>query len=207
MTPRMNPKYKAFAITAMLLLSVLTTGMMAEDCNNGNRPSNTTAKDEQAATELNQRGLLSSQPPPKISWSLERQQLINRVKLQNDRTVFFYLYLFIEGSPKPVGYYIVDKVSSVDSQLTNPSQLVRGVGDSSTSMDFVMPSPSEDGSYGTNGSGIFGFTPDGAYLESNMKYIVSLIPLGFPDVLQLGVIRTDQDRALIEAGKKVINAK
>lgn len=195
------------SISLILLLAILTMAMAVEDCNNGSRPANRTAKDEQALTEENQRGLLASQPPPKISWSLERQQLINRTKLQNDRTIFFYLYLFIEGSSRPVGYYIVDKVSSVDSQLTNPSQLVRGVGDSSTSMDFVMPSPSEDGSYGTNGSGIFGFTPDGAYLESNMKYIVSLIPLGFPDVLQLGVIRTDQDRALIEAGKKVINAK
>ena len=207
MTSRISPKYKAFSVTIILALAVLTMAATADDCGSGGRPANTTAKDEQAATEVNQRGLLSAQPPPKITWSLERQQLINRVKLQNDRSIFFYLYLFIEGSPRPVGYYLVDKVSSVDSQLTNPAQLVRGVGDSSASMDFVMPSPSEDGSYGTNGDGVFGFTPDGVYLETNLKYVVSTIPLGFPDVLQLGIITDDKAKALVEASKKVMNAK
>lgn len=203
---KLSPLFKkaivSFCLGMFVLLNVAATDSCATSSSN-----NRTAKQEQALTEANQQGLLAAQPPPKITWSLERQQLINRVKLQNDRSIFFYLYLFIEGSSRPVGYYLVDKVSSVDSQLTNPSQLVRGVGDSSPSMDFVLPSPSEDGSYGTNGSGVFGFTPDGVYLETNLKYVVSTIPLGFPDVIQLGIIRTDGDKMLIEAGKKAMNAK
>lgn len=203
---KISPKYKSFALTIILMMAVLTMAASSDNCDTSSS-NNRTAKQEQALTEKNQQGLLASQPPPSITWSLERQQLIKRVKLQNDRTIYFYLYLFIEGSPKPVGYYLVDKVSSVDSQLTNPSQLVRGLGDSSHSMDFVMPSPSEDGSYGTNGQGVFGFTPDDVYLETNLKYVVSTIPLGFPDVLQLGVIRTDGDKALVDKGAKVMNAK
>lgn len=200
----MTPKYKQFFGTILLGLVVLSGAGFSGDCEG--RPSNTTAKDEQALTEKNQRGLLTSQPPPQLTWSLERRQLINRVKLQNDRSIFFYLYIFIEGSSKPIGYYLVDKVSSVDSQLTNPQQLVKGDGGQYME-DFVMPSPSEDGSYGTNGNGVFGFTPDGVYLETNLKYVVSTIPLGFPDVIQLGVIHTDGDRKLVEAGKKVMDAK
>ena len=200
---KISPKYKSLIVTAILALVVFTTAASSDNCD---RPANTTAKDEQAMTEMNQRGLLTSQPPPKISWSLERQQLINRIKLQNDRSIFFYLYLFIEGSPKPVGYYLVDKVSSVDSQLTNPQQLIKS-NYTGHAEEYVLPSPSEDGSYGTNGDGVFGFTPDGVYLETNLKYVVSTIPLGFPDVLQLGIIRTDGDKILVEKGNKVMNAK
>lgn len=45
-------------------------------CNDGDRrPANTTALDEQAHTEVNQRQLLTNQPPPNITWSLERDNL------------------------------------------------------------------------------------------------------------------------------------
>ena len=127
------------------------------------RPQNTTAKDEQAHTELNQRALLKNQPPPDVPWSLERDNLIKRFLLQNDRTVMFYMYVFNEGVQDPIGYYQVNKVSSVNSQLTNTMQLVRGdLGQYYG--DFVLPSPAEDGSYGTNGDGVFGFTPDEVYI-------------------------------------------
>ena len=77
-------------ITACLLLVIVSMG---SDCEG--RPKNETAKDEQALTENNQRGLLAKQPPPQISWSLERDNLIKRFKLMNDRSVMFYMYLFI----------------------------------------------------------------------------------------------------------------
>jgi len=166
-------------------------------------PENTTAKDEQSRTERNQRNLFEKQPPPSISWSLERDNLIKRFKLQNDRTILFYMYLFIEGQSKPIGYYQVNKVSSVDSQLTNPAQLVRGMGDSSASMDFVLPSPAEDGSYGTNGQGVFGFTPEDVYIEHNLKYIVSTIPLNFPDATRLVIVNASTEAQLKAMMEKI----
>lgn len=192
-------KMKALGLVVLTLL-VVSTAAFSDSCD---KPANTTAKDEQASTEINQRELLTRQPPPRISWSLERDNLTKRFKLMNDRATVFYMYLFIEGHNAPVGYYLVNKVSSVDSQLTNPSQLVKGDG-GQYSMDYILPSPAEDGSYGTNGQGVFGFTPEDVYLETNLKYVVSTIPLNFPNVTQLAIINTDKAKELLEASKKVM---
>ena len=180
----------------ILILAVFT--MANKDCNG--REKNTTALDEQERTELNQRGLLQKQPPPVITWSLERDNLIKRFKLMNDRSTMFYMYVFIEGVPAPVGYYMVNKVSSVDSQLTNTQQVVW-----SHNQSHVLPSPAEDGSYGTNGHGVFGFTPEDVYVEHNMKYIVSTIPLNFAHpVVRLAVINTEEAKTILDNSKKVM---
>jgi len=144
----------------------------------GTNHSNT-ALEEQSKTELNQRDLNKLQPPPKIYWSLERDNLIKRFKLQNDRSVSFYMYVFIEGTSDPIGYYQVNKVSSVNSQLTNTEQLVDDPNGDMSAGSVILPSPAEDGSYGTNGDAVFGFTPEDIYIEHNMKYIVSTVPLSF----------------------------
>lgn len=162
------------------LLAILLLMFVVTSCGDYEE-RNTTALDEQLKTERNQRDLNAGQPAPKISWSLERDNLIKRFKLQNDRSVSFYMYVFVEGVSDPIGYYQVNKVSSVNSQLTNPEQIV-----SYTSPDtpdgwgqHVLPSPAEDGSYGTNGDAVFGFTPEDIYIEHNMHYMVSTVPLTF----------------------------
>jgi hypothetical protein len=162
---------------SILLFSILTIFLFTfESCEE--KPQNKTAVLEQAHTEMNQANLNKIQPAPTITWSLERDNLIKRFKLQNDRTISFYMYLFIEGVADPIGYYQVNKVSSVNSQLTNTEQLVRG-DYGQYSGDFVLPSPAEDGSYGTNGDAVFGFTPEEIYIEHSLKYIVSTVPLSF----------------------------
>lgn len=176
-------------------LSIIS-GLFLVSCMNDPYPANTSAKDEQAHTEINQQRLLATQPPPDITWSLERDNLIKRFKLQNDRSVMFYMYVFIEGVADPIGYYQVNKVSSVNSQLTSTQQLVKGDYGEHWG-DFVMESPAEDGSYGTNGNGVFGFTPEDIYIEHNMKYIVSTVPLSFTKpVNRLTVINVDTQQRL-----------
>ncbi|MEI7563575.1 MAG: hypothetical protein WCJ39_08320 [bacterium] len=165
-------------------------------CDESKIEHNTTAFDEQTETEINQKRLLAVQPPPKLSWSLERDNLIKRFLLQNDRTVMFYMYVFIEGVADPIGYYQINKVSSVNSQLTNTEQIVR-VPRSGEKM--VLPSPAEDGSYGTNGDGVFGFTPEDIYIEHNMKYIVATVPLSFQKpVNRLTIINVETAKQLKE---------
>jgi len=182
-------------ITICLLIAAMAIIIACDEV------GNQTAKDEQALTEINQRGLLAAQPPPKLSWSLERDNLIKRFKLQNDRSVVFYLYVFIEGVADPVGYYMVNKISSVNSQLTNTQQIVKDAwGDR-----HVLPSPAEDGSYGENGNGVFGFTPEDAYVEHNMKYIASTIPLAFAKpVIRLAIINTQEASDMLERSKKAM---
>lgn len=160
------------------MVFALITLLTLTSCVQGERPANTSAKDEQAHTELNQQNLNKVQPSPRITWSLERDNLIKRFKLQNDRTVMFYMYIFNEGVAAPIGYYQVNKVSSVNSQLTNTEQIVRTEDHGGYSFT-TLPSPAEDGSYGTNGDAVFGFTPEEIYIEHNMHYIVATVPLHF----------------------------
>jgi len=169
---------------------------------------NTSAIKEQAHTEMNQRDLMIKQPPPTITWSLERDNLIKRFKLQNDRGVMFFMYIFIEGQGEPIGYYQINKVSSVNSQLTNTMQIISG-RDYENNMPYesaeVIPSPAEDGSYGENGNAVFGFTPDDVYIETNMKYITSTIPLTFRNpVNRLAIITSDEAKQLLENTKKAM---
>jgi hypothetical protein len=158
----MKNKRRILTIIAIVVLAFAGFGF-DEDCDNGNSEKmaqNHTAIDEQVETEKNQAHLFQVQPPPKLEWSLERDNLIKRFKLQNDRAVNFYMYVFIEGVAQPVGYYQINKVSSVDSQLTNTEQVVKACRSCN---GYTIPSPAEDGSYGTNGSGVFGFTPEDVY--------------------------------------------
>jgi hypothetical protein len=186
------------------LLSILLVTLLFTSCEMKETVNNTSAKDEQAHTELNQRNLNQIQPPPTITWSLERDNLIKRFKLQNDRAVMFYMYVFIEGVAQPIGYYQVNKVSSVNSQLTNTMQIVEDPY-RYQSGGQILPSPAEDGSYGTNGDGIFGFTPEDIYIETNMKYITSTVPLHFNSpVTKLAVISTDDAQKMLEVSRKAM---
>jgi len=178
------------------------------ECND-TRPQNTTALDEQAHTETNQQRLNRNQPLPDITWSAERDNLIKLKKLQNDPTINFFMYVFIEGVSEPIGYYQVNKVSSVNSQLSNPEQIVSGLSRSNNlpeSAVAVISSPSEDGSYGTNGDAVFGFTPEDICIETNMKFICATVPLNFQKpVNRLAIINSEEAKNLLEKSKKTMH--
>jgi len=180
---------------------VLLVLVLVSACGDG-RIANTTALDEQQETEKNQQQLFRVQPPPKLTWSLERDNLIKRFKLQNDRAVSFFMYVFLEGVPEPIGYYQINKVSSVNSQLTNTQQIVWSGTPGGHYSAHAIPSPAEDGSYGENGQGVFGFTPEDVYMEHNMKYLVSSVPLSFPKpVYRLAIINTKEVQEILDKTK------
>lgn len=178
------------------LLSVLFVAVLLISCKDMDS-SQPTAQAEGKQTEVNQANLNQAQPAPRITWSLERDNLIRRFKLQNDRGVMFYMYVFIEGVSEPIGYYQVNKVSSVNSQLTNTEQLIDDPNGTMEAGSCILPSPAEDGSYGTNGDAVFGFTPEEIYIEHNMKYIVSTVPLNFQKpVNKLTIINIETEKQL-----------
>lgn len=132
---------------------------------------------EQKFTELNQQRLVKATPPPKLDTSLERENLARRYEFLNDQNKIFYVYLISYG--KVMGYYTAQgKISSVNSRLTQEEQLINKYSSSSGGYEkYVVGSPQLDGSYGTNGDGIFFFTTEGAYVEWNAEYLVSDFPL------------------------------
>jgi hypothetical protein len=190
-------------ISKLLFAFALATLLLVSSCKEVTAP-NTSAIDEQNHTEKNQRNLNKMQPAPTISWSLERDNLIKRFKLQNDRSVMFYMYIFIEGVSQPIGYYQVNKVSSVNSQLTNTEQLVSG-DYGQYNGDFVLPSPAEDGSYGENGDAVFGFTPEEIYIQTNMHYVTSTVPLHFQQpVNRLAIISDESMQKILDVSRKAM---
>ena len=156
-----------YVLTLILLLSC--------GCGQINK---TTANLEQDKTEANQSQLLKNQPPVRLTYSLERENINKRTELWNDPTKVSYIYLVNYG--KVMAFYAVKgKVSSVNSQITNPAQLAgRWLGTTGGHLvEGVLPSPAEDGSYGTNGDAVFFFTTDGTYVEWMGDYMLCDKPL------------------------------
>ena len=103
--------------------------------------------------------------------------------------------------------------TKVDSSQVNPTivyavdKIENALG-WSDSQSHTMPSPAEDGSYGTNGDAVFGFTPEQIYIETNMKYVASTVPLSFRNaVVRLAIINTEEAKQLLENSKKVMEKK
>ena len=134
---------------------------------------------EQKFTEQNQQRLVKSNPPPKLDNSLERENLARRYDFLNDHNKIFYVYLISYG--KVMGYYTAQgKISSVNSRLTQEEQIIKDPTCREVNgrdCRYAVGSPQLDGSYGTNGDGIFFFTTEGAYVEWNAEYLISDFPL------------------------------
>ena len=156
---------------ALLAIPLLALVLMGAGCSG----TETTADVEQELTEANQANLLEVQPPTTLTWSLERDNINRRTNLWNDPNKVSYIYLIDYG--KVMAFYVIKgKVSSVNSQITNPEQVVGSCDDgdySTTCENSVLPSPAEDGSYGTNGDAIYFFTTDGVYVEWAGHYMLA----------------------------------
>lgn len=155
----------------MKKMTILFVGIMAFVILTSESCRNKTAQKEQAMTEANQEVLLKVQPPVRIKWSLERENINKRTTLWNAPNKVSFIYLISYG--KVMAFYTIKgKVSSVNSQITNPMQRIYG-----SSSSVTLPSPAEDGSYGSNGDAVFFFTTDGTYVEWNSEYMLADKPL------------------------------
>ena len=167
---------KKIVIGIVLLIVVAMSAGCIEETT---KYAETTSGQEAKLTESNQARLLTTSPPPQLSNSLERENLIRRLNLLNDENKIFYIYLVSYG--KVMAEYVAKgKVSSVNSKLTTQEQIVKDPftyrgGDGMQGK--VVESPDLDGSYGTNGDAIFFFTTDGAYVEWSGEFMVSDFPL------------------------------
>lgn len=159
----------------LLIVAVMIAGCLDEKT----KYEDTTSGQEAKLTESNQARLLTASPPPQLSNSLERENLIRRLDLLNDENKIFYIYLVSYG--KVMAEYVAKgKVSSVNSKLTTQEQIVRdpfAYSSGDGRQGKVVESPDLDGSYGTNGDAIFFFTTDGAYVEWSGEFMVSDFPL------------------------------
>lgn len=132
-------------------------------------------KKEMELTEANHTKLVKAVPPPKLSTSQERRNLVKRLTRFNSETKVSYIYLISYG--KVMAFYTVKgKVSSVNSLLTTPDQIIV-VGTASRWGRYKVSSPDLDGSYGSNGDAIFFFTASDVYVEWRGDFMLCDQPL------------------------------
>ncbi len=145
-------------------------------CQPSQQPAgNTTVLIEGRQTEENQKKLATATPPPQFEHSLERDNLVARLKTLNVQNKIMYIFCMSLDGKVVYSGLVQGKVSSLNSLLTTPDQLVwtSGYTDHSNGHYEKMPSPDFDGSYGKNPDGIFWFAPDGGYHEWSGTYLLS----------------------------------
>lgn len=114
-------------------------------------------------------------PIPNLSDSLERRNIAEHLKRNNqpDRTRYLYVYT---RTGAPIGYYVIKgKVTSAGAQLTPTDDIVDTC--SSSYCPMVVQGPTDDGSYGGDEGGIYFFTADGIEIQTNLDWVVTDAPM------------------------------
>ena len=189
-------KKRILIIGTILVLGALA-GLLAGCSTSDEGESNTAtssiqARDQTVTAEQYDR-LFTATPPAELTFSLERQQLNKRLERFNDPDKISFIYLVNYG--KIMAFYTVKgKVSSVDSRLTCTQQMVDDGKTHYNGRNFIhtVDSPALDGSYGTNGGGIFFFTDTDAYVEWHGDYMLCDQPLKMEQPPELIMTVTDQ---------------
>ena len=135
-----------------------------------------TQRQEAGLTEDNQKRLTDAVPAPVLQDSIERRNLVERLKRNNKADKIGYVFIISDAGSVITNYTIKGKVSSLNSLLTTPQQIV-DCGYGSGSSDCVVDSPDLDGSYGKNPDGVFFFTTDGNMVEWSGKFLYSEQPM------------------------------
>lgn len=163
-----------------IVLIVLVALLFLVGCNKGSTVGSVLEQSSKIIGE-NQKKLETGQPAPIIDYSLERENLIKRTKLFNDPNKVSYIYLLSDFGTIISFHVLKGKVSNLSSYLV-PDDTV--VTHSMNNWAVTVQSPDIDGSYGTNGEGIFFFDTAGTYIEWNGKYMLCDRPLKIdPDSL------------------------
>ena len=185
--PNIKPVNVVITIIALSLFSFSMSNLKTLACGNGwfQTPCNqTTQKAEAVFTEKNQQKLTAIVPNPELQDSVERRNLVNRLQKNNKANKIGYVFLLSDTGSVISNYTIKGKVSSLNSLLTTPDQLVSpnggqcGMVGASTSLTcYNVASPDLDGSYGKNPDGVFFFTVEGNMIEWSGKYLYSEQPM------------------------------
>lgn len=122
---------------------------------------------ETRAVQTNQNALIQSTKLPKLTQSLERKNLAERLERINKQNMSGCVYLLGNDGNFIAHFPVRGKVSSMRSYLTPGDQIHK-----SPNGNVTHESPDLDGAYGENVEGIFFFTSDtNSFVEWNGKYI------------------------------------
>ena len=156
-------------ILIIIMCLVLVVGMVGCDYE---REVNSV---EQAANanETAVANLIANDPLPKITKSLERENIKRRVEFINQPNRIGYLYLVSDNGQLIKEVQVLGKASSLNSYITPIEEISYGRVEGYGGELYVAEAADLDGTWGTRPEGIFWFTPDGMYQEWNGMFFYS----------------------------------
>lgn len=135
--------------------------------------TNIPQRDTQA--EANYKAQKNAVPAPDLKDSLERRNVVEHEKRNNQPNRIQYIYLLTDMGGIYAYFPIKGKISAAGSQLNPTDNIVDACGASTCYM--TVQGPSDDGSFGSDEGGIFFFTVDGVEIQWNGRWLVSDAPL------------------------------
>lgn len=130
------------------------------------------------------KNLVANDTLPKITRSLERENIKRRVEFINQPDRVGYLYLLSEQGQLIQEVQVNGKISSLNSYLTPMEEIHQNSWG-----NLTLEAADVDGTWGENDGGVFWFTPDGIYQEWNGLYLYSSERMSFeikPILMEVG---------------------
>lgn len=153
----------------MIALAAMTSLLAA--CVPAEQEVGSARTQEQAAVSRNQAAQLAATPLPVLSNSLERQNIVKRIRRINAQNMSGCIYLISQGTVMAF-YPVKGKVSSLKSYLTPGDKIVDDPNGSYDAGSVLVEAPDLDGAYGENAEGVFFFTADtDSYVEWAGDYV------------------------------------
>lgn len=164
----------------LLLVAIPAIALMADGCTStATQPDNASQQVEQQQVHDNQQKLITAEPIPQLTDSLERKNISKRLTTFNDPNKVSYIYLINYG--KVMAFYTIKgKVTSGNKRLASTEQQVNASnceiynGGNCTE---IMEQPELDGTYGSSNPYVFFWTTDGVYVQWSGDYMLVDQPL------------------------------
>jgi len=154
------------SIIGLMIVSTVLTGCLEPDKATQVMKEQNENKKNQAATMMEQT------PTPNFNRSLERENIINRLKNTNDPNQLTWIYPMSAG--RVIGRFPVrGKITSGSKRLTSTQQFISEPGAGYT----LGEAPDEMGAYGSSGDYVFWFDPAGrGPFQHRGDYFVTPVP-------------------------------
>ena len=144
------------------------------------KPKPTTFERQSKQNEENVINLIERQTLPKLTRSLDFENVKQRLEYLNQSNNIGYIYLLTDNGQLIKEVQVLGKITSLNTYIT-PMEEFKAPGNylNSGSYAQLVQAPDLDGTYGENVSGVFWFTPDGVYQEWTGLYLFSAERLSF----------------------------
>lgn len=150
------------------LAVVALIGVTAGSCNSETEQNDPVANSNYEAQKKND-------PIPNLSDSLERANIIEHLKRNNQADRTRYIYLLADTGGVYAYYLIKGKVTSTAAQLTPTDDIADPC--SSSYCPMVVQGPTDDGSFGGDEGGIYFYTDTGVEIQWNGRWLLTDAPM------------------------------